>query len=249
MYKAVGVTLVLAIAMVVFAVAGHKSTSAAEPNHSPILVELFTSEGCSSCPPADKLLAQLEREGTFNGHPIVVMGEHVDYWNGLGWSDRFSSSVFSERQSDFVRRLHLSSAYTPQMVINGRQELVGNDEAALQKALVRENAASPATVSINLNGDTADIQVQNAPVGATAYLAITETALTTQVGRGENKGRQLQHAGVVRRLQKLGSIERSNFETRVRLATDRSWNPANVRVIAFVQSDRGIEGASSVRLP
>ena len=177
------------------------------------------------------------------------MGEHVDYWNGLGWSDRFSSSVFSERQSDFVRRLHLSSAYTPQMVINGRQELVGNDEAALRQALVRENAASPAIVSINLNGDSADIQVQNAPVGATAYLAITETALMTQVGRGENKGRQLQHAGVVRRLQKLGSIQRSNFETRVRLATDRSWNPANVRVIAFVQSDRGIEGASSVRLP
>lgn len=249
MYKAVGATLVLAAAMVVFAFAGHKTPSAGEPNQSPILVELFTSEGCSSCPPADKLLAQLEKQGTVNGHPIVVLGEHVDYWNGLGWSDRFSSSVFSERQSDFVRKFHLSSAYTPQMVVNGRQELVGNDEAALQRALTRENAASPATVSVSVDGDSADIRVQNAPAGATAYLAITETALTTQVGRGENKGRELQHAGVVRRLQKLGTVSNDKFQTRVRLAADRSWNPANVRVVAFVQSDRGIEGASSARLP
>src|SRR5512146_3181325 len=102
---------------------------------SPVFVELFTSEGCSSCPPADALLTQLEKQRQIDGRPIIVLGEHVDYWNNLGWTDRFSSARFSERQSEYARKFGLDSVYTPQMVVNGRTEFVGNDPAALQKAL------------------------------------------------------------------------------------------------------------------
>src|SRR5215472_8889177 len=83
---------------------------------SPIVVELFTSEGCSSCPPADDLLGQLEKQARFNAHPIIVLSEHVDYWNGLGWHDRFSAAEFTDRQSKYARRFGLDSVYTPQII-------------------------------------------------------------------------------------------------------------------------------------
>ena len=112
------------------------------------VVELFTSEGCSSCPPADKLLADLEKRGNVNGRQILVMSEHVDYWDGLGWKDRFSSSVFTQRQTDYVRKLGLGSPYTPEVVINGQTELIGNDEAALMRGLSEQKVTGSAVVSL-----------------------------------------------------------------------------------------------------
>src|ERR1039458_6586284 len=101
---------------------------------TPVVVELFTSEGCSSCPPADALLVQLSQK-TPPGVDLILLGEHVDYRNHDGWSDRFSSSQFSQRQSDYEEHLHVAGPYTPQMVIDGHLQFVGNDVAALQHNL------------------------------------------------------------------------------------------------------------------
>jgi hypothetical protein len=216
---------------------------------SPLVVELFTSEGCSSCPPADALLAQLEKQGNFNGRPIIVLGEHVDYWNGLGWHDRFSAAAFTERQSEYARRLGIASVYTPQMIVNGRTELVGNDAAALQKAFAAPAPSPTDPVTIEVSRDNvAHISVANPARGTHVFFAITETNLTTTVRAGENKNRELHHAGVVRQLRDLGA---ANANLTVPLKLDSAWNRQNVRVIAFTQhGDAGpIEGAASAPLP
>ncbi len=226
-----------------------QNMSSAAP--SPLVVELFTSEGCSSCPPADALLAQLEKQGTFNGRPIIVLGEHVDYWNGLGWHDRFSSAAYTERQNEYARRFGLASVYTPQMIVNGLTEFVGNDPAALQRAFASSGNSPADPVNLELSRDNvAHISVQNPPRGTRVFLAITETNLTTTVRAGENKNRELHHAGVVRELRDLGKTS-GPFSTNVPLKLDPAWNRRNLRVIAFTQrGDAGpIDGAASASLP
>ena len=242
--KAAAVLLILAMSTL---------ASAQTPQNSPrpLVVELFTSEGCSSCPPADALLAQLEKQGTFNGRPIIVLGEHVDYWDGLGWHDRFSSAAFTERQNEYARRLGVASVYTPQMIVNGRIEFVGNDPAALRKAFTASetSAADPVTLEISRD-NVVHISVANALRGSHVFLAITETNLTTSVRAGENNNRELHHAAVVRQLLDLGKAK-SAFSAKSPLKLDPTWNRANIRVIAFTQQgDAGpIDGAASAPLP
>src|SRR5919201_965007 len=114
-----------------------------------VLVELFTSEGCSSCPPADALLRQLDTMPPVNSVGIVVLGEHVDYWDGVGWRDRFSSRQYTDRQSNYARRFSLDSPFTPQMVVDGTQQLVGNNTGALQAALNKAASANKATLRVS----------------------------------------------------------------------------------------------------
>ena len=114
-----------------------------------ILIELFTSEGCSSCPPADELLRKLDAQQTANGLQLVVLGEHVDYWNGTGWRDRFSSRDYTDRQEEYARRFRTSGPYTPQMVVDGRREFVGNDPRLLQAAL--RDAASQSKTNLQIS--------------------------------------------------------------------------------------------------
>lgn len=113
-----------------------------------VLLELFTSEGCSSCPPADQLLETLDRTQPVSGAQIIVLSEHVDYWNRLGWTDPFSSTLFTQRQQDYVTQLHLDSAYTPQLVVDGQQDVVGSDERAVRAVILK--AEKQPKCSINL---------------------------------------------------------------------------------------------------
>ncbi len=181
----------------------------------PVVVELFTSEGCSSCPPADALLASLGQQ-PIDSAQIITLGEHVDYWNQLGWKDRFSSHEYSERQEEYAKRFGLDSPYTPQMTIDGRVQFVGNDKGAARKAI--EEAAhsrKTANVSLRRNEDALQIAVEHAGSGSSiVLLAITEDNLTTQVRSGENGGRQLTHQAVVRYLRPLGSVTAGGFTAR-----------------------------------
>lgn len=218
---------------------------------NPVVIELFTSEGCSSCPPADALAAQLSRMQTPSGGQIILLGEHVDYWNHDGWKDRFSSPQFTARQQDYAYRFKLASPYTPQVVVNGAVQLLGNDKAQLTRAVTDEankNGTAALHVSVK-NGNTVHISGQ-VPEGRKykLFLALTEDGLTSEVAAGENGGRTLTHAGVVRELYDLGNVKPGQFERDRTVDFDRRWNAANVKVVAWLQesSSGPIAGAASV---
>jgi hypothetical protein len=179
------------------------------------------------------------------------MGEHVDYWDGLGWKDRFSSSVFTQRQTDYVRALGLESPYTPQMVINGRTELVGNDAGALERGLAAQKASGNPVVTLNVDSSLmANVKVQGARPGSRVLLAITEAKLSTHVQRGENGGRELQHTGVVRRLNEIGLAKSGSFESSIPIKLESGWQRENLRIIVLVQNSPGgaIEGSAAIGL-
>src|SRR3984957_4273429 len=131
---------------VVLLAADSRSSSDAR---TPVLVELFTSEGCSSCPPADALLQKLDQQ-PIPGEEMIVLSEHVDYWNHIGWKDPYSARFFSDRQGAYARRLGLPDVYTPQMVVDGNTQFLGSDAALAQKALAK--ALTQPKVSIRLSG-------------------------------------------------------------------------------------------------
>jgi hypothetical protein len=216
---------------------------------TPVVIELFTSEGCSSCPPADALLVQLSQK-TSPGVDLVLLGEHVDYWNHDGWTDRFSSSQFSQRQSDYEKHLH-AEVYTPQMVIDGHLQFVGNDVAALKRNL-QLASAQPKIAQVSLQweaGDHLKIAVQApAMTHPHVFLAVTEDGLTTAIAGGENSGRTLRHAAVVRELRELGSVKNGSFEKTVEVSRHSGWNAANLKVAVLVQDSDGgpILGAASL---
>lgn len=179
----------------------------------PVLVELFTSEGCSSCPPADALLANLQAKSEAgSAQPLVVLSEHVDYWNHDGWRDPYSAAGFTQRQSAYSERFGLSSIYTPQMVVDGQFEFVGSDRIAAARAINSASAAKKGHIDIGnaaWRGDTltAEVHLGQLPPelrNATLYAALADAADTSQVAGGENSGRTLKHVSVVRVLQPLG---------------------------------------------
>ena len=223
----------------------------------PVVVELFTSEGCSSCPPADALLRRLDAEQPVEGAEVIVLGEHVDYWNYIGWTDRFSSAQFTERQDSYSRGFNLDSAYTPQMIIDGVRELNGTDERGAKKSIAASAERPKAELQISLSKKDGSEGAYTARIIASGldpksksqlYIAVTENGLESQVKKGENDGRFLQHSGVVRKLAPMSGFDPAKpNEATVRIEKD--WKPENVRVIAFVQqADRRIVAAASVPL-
>jgi hypothetical protein len=197
----------------------------------PVLVELFTSEGCSSCPPADSLLAQLESKQPVDNADLLVLSEHVDYWNRLGWKDPFSLAVFSERQQDYAERLRSDDVYTPQVVVDGRYATVGSNRANVLRA-IESSSESPKpelAIAVSREGNTLRVGVPN-PTKGEVWVAVTEARRVSRVEHGENGGRTLQHVAVVRSLRKLTS-----GETRIQI--EKNWS-ADLRVVAFVQDAR-----------
>src|SRR5580765_8148990 len=218
-----------------------------------VVVELFTSEGCSSCPPADELLGHLRQDLAAKNIQVIPLGFHVDYWNSLGWKDRFSSADFSQRQERYARSLHVEGPYTPQMVVDGELEFVGNSAGQAQRA-INQASAEPELAMITLSAAGADqptIQVKaESAGGGNVMLAITEDNLTTKVGSGENGGRTLHHAAVVRELRQLGQIHNGGFEANVPVKIEKEWKRENLHAVVFVQqgSSGKIQGAASVAL-
>src|SRR6266404_1943104 len=138
-----------------------------EARRAPVLVELFTSEGCSSCPPADALLERLDRSQPVSGAQLIVLSEHVDYWNDIGWKDPYSSHEYSERQSAYAAQFGLGSIYTPQMIVDGRFEFVGSDEQRAVQAIKTaiKVMKTPVTVSSRLNEEkTPILHIETGPL-------------------------------------------------------------------------------------
>jgi hypothetical protein len=227
--------------------------SGAEATHpTPVLVELFTSEGCSSCPPADRLLGTLDKLQPVTGVQIIVMSEHVDYWNEDGWVDRFSSHEFTLRQQEYDRQLKVNEPYTPEVIVDGSQECLGS-EATKIEAAIREAAGSPKLslrVIPSQNPNTILVEAE-APSGigrgAEVFAAFAQETAESDVASGENHGQKLRHVAVVRKLRKLGKIgKNSDFYAEVPVA-----GLGGERLIAFVQEPRGgrVLAAALYRIP
>ncbi len=209
---------------------------------TPVLVELFTSEGCSSCPPADRVLAQLEREQTNTDVEIITLALHVDYWNYLGWKDEFSSKSYSQRQSGYAERFKLDSIYTPQMVVDGQTQFVGSNLGTAQKAISEAAKTSKTNIEFAATEDKLKVKISDLLAGENSYvwLAIAEDDLKTSVKRGENSGKTLSHVSVVREMKFLGNLASTdkNFETEVEFKLPTDWKKENVKFVAFVQGEK-----------
>ncbi len=232
---------------------------AADNPRVPVLVELFTSEGCSSCPPADALLTELAKKQPVSGAELIILSEHVDYWNRLGWTDPFSSAEFSKRQEAYANSIAGSSVYTPQMVVDGRAEFNGSSSRQALDAITRAAKLPKATVTATATpapeGARLEIKVDGLDAvklsgKADVLIAITESELSTKVPRGENSGRTLPHSGVVRRLSLVGTAVKNGFFADQTLVLDKSWKRENLRAVVFVQEhgSRRVIGAASIVL-
>ena len=246
------------------------ATYAASDGRVPVVVELFTSEGCSSCPPADEVLMKLSRMQNVSNARVIVLGEHVDYWNNLGWVDPFSSPQFRARQNDYAQAFKVESVYTPQMVVNGRAEFVGDDIARAASEIGRVAAQPSATVNLKAvrnpkDQDLVDLAVNIrdlpsitirgkrgvAPVDV--FLAVTEDNLTSNVQHGENAGHTLRHAAVVRSFGVIGGMdprEKDQVVLNPTLKIPSNWKRRDLHAVVFVQerSTRYILGAESIGL-
>lgn len=214
---------------------------------SPVLVELFTSEGCSSCPPADALLQQLDRSQEIPGTQLIVLSEHVDYWNHIGWKDPYSSHFFSDRQSSYADHFGLRSVYTPQMVVDGTTEFVGNSGRSAKQAIekARDRQKIPVRISAvtleNSGALVAHVEADALSESSSAhkaeiYVVVALNHAESQVSAGENQGRRLTHVAVVQSLTRVGSVEKGkNFAQDVRVKLDPRTDRTNLRLITFVQ--------------
>lgn len=225
------------------------ASAQAQDRRAPVIVELFTSEGCSSCPPADQLLSRLERSQPVAGARVIALEEHVDYWNQLGWVDPFSAPHYRGRQNDYALAFHTENIYTPQMVVNGRVEFVGDDSNRAYQEIAAERGVPTPLVELKTAPNTKDLDLIDLSVRVTqprtarareadVYLAVTESELESHVLRGENAGRQLRHAPVVRSFGIIGRIDPrgSNVgQITNTLRLPREWKRENLRAVVFVQ--------------
>lgn len=207
----------------------------------PVLVELFTSQGWISCPAADRALAFLEKEQPVPQAEIITLALHVDYWNYLGWKDEFSSPLFSNRQEFYTRKFKLDSSYTPQMVVDGKWEFTGSDLGKASKAIFEASKAPKAKVEISKSGEKFKIKVSDLPEheNTTVFLAIAEDNLSSNVIRGENKGKSLEHQSVARELKAVGSISarQKSFELETFVNFQPEWKADNLKLIVFLQEN------------
>ncbi|MGH9731695.1 MAG: DUF1223 domain-containing protein [Candidatus Acidiferrales bacterium] len=238
--------------------------AATDSGRKPVLVELFTAEGCSTCPPAEAMALKMEQQ-VLPGADVIVLEEHVDYWNQYGWIDPFSSGEWTERQRDYVSKLADKSPYTPEMVVDGQTQFVGNNgreaQASIEKAVHEPETNITVTEGKQDPKDSGDFEVSvgqlegnTARDTAEVWLAVTEDGLHSSVTRGENAGHVLNHAAVLRSLRKIGVAQakggNASFAGEARVKFKSDWKRENLRVVVFVQEkkSRKILGAASAKV-
>ena len=232
------------LTLMLLAFAGGRSTaSESSSDRTPVLVELFTSEGCSDCPPADALLQKLDQQ-PLAGADIIVLSEHVDYWNHLGWSDPYSAHLYSERQNAYSRHFGLATVYTPQMIVDGSAEFVGSNAPKAQTAVAAaaRSAKQPVRLSaVALEGNQVRLNVEASALtgavrGADVYVALAQNRAYSRVTAGENAGRNLTHVAVVRSLVRVGTVAGTQtFTKAVTVKLPEPSDSKDLRIVAFVQ--------------
>lgn len=221
------------------------------------VVELFTSEGCSSCPPADRLLSELIEESRREGTRVLALAYHVDYWDRLGWPDRFADAAYTDRQRAYVKALGARNLYTPQMVVSGTTEFTGSDGDRARREIkdaLEKPVSAPVTLEVK-RGEGGAIVVRYSVMlpesvdmvsNASLHVALVEDGLASEVKKGENAGKTLQHDAVVRAFTtvKPGNVVHGTIEMK----PPEDLKPENASVIAFVQHGKTmhIHGAASV---
>jgi len=232
------------------AAAGPDSSPApAASGTRPVVVELFTSQGCSSCPPADRLLGKLGEEEPGR---VIPLAFHVDYWNHGGWYDPFSNRRWSERQASYARKFNLNGPYTPEAVIDGSKEMIGSREALVRAAIAADSARPAATLAIRVapEGDKlrVDVDVERPDTlrdrKLDVMVALYETGLVTPVAHGENGGKTLHDEDVVRLLERAGKLPAggpAKASASAELSLEKDWNRARLGIAAFVQDARSLE--------
>jgi len=218
------------------------------------VVELFTSQGCSSCPPADAALRQIASIAKQTSVPVYVLSFHVDYWNRLGWKDPYSDVAYSNRQKAYAKAAGSRRVYTPQMVVSGRTEFVGSDKEKARQAItsaLKKKAQTQIQLQVAplTSGDTVVIQfqIEGDSQGHHLNVAVVETPAANVVPRGENAGRQLAHVNVVRTFQ---TVELDGASGQVDLKLPRDIDFENARVIAYIQNTKSlaVSGATSIAI-
>ncbi len=230
------------------------AVTASAQSPKPVLVELFTSEGCSDCPPAEAFLQALDSKQPIAGEQLIVLEEHVDYWDDQGWKDPFSSHAFTQRQQEYVERLGVRQGpYTPQMVVDGEDQFVGANRSRAAKAFKAAASSNKSEIKLSAQLENGRVlaHLEMGPVNfkGDILIAIALDHVQSQVLRGENGGRHLEHVAVVQYLAKVGKVKKGEAFTKdVSVAVDHPGQ--TYRAIAFVQQpDQGkIIGAAMSRV-
>jgi hypothetical protein len=241
---------IMILAGLSFSISGNESVKEATlPEPGFAVVELFTSEGCSSCPPADELAITLSKEYMNN---VYFLGYHVDYWDHIGWKDKFSKAEYTKLQSQYAAAFNLNSIYTPQVVVNGKKQFVGSDQTRLRKAIMEELKANPSAeikLTAKLSKDVISVSY-TATVSEMNFLkiALVQVHAETPVKRGENSGRNLKHINIVREIQNIAINKKGNGETSFKIPNDLV--ASNLKLIAFIQDkdDLKIIGATDATI-
>lgn len=256
----------LTMSVSMFAVAGDSNPQQGSRNidRNAVVVELFTSEGCSTCPPADEFLARLSARQPIGDVGIIALEEHVDYWNHEGWFDPFSSAEWTLRQQDYAARLSGSGTYTPQMIIDGQREMVGSRETDVEQAILEAAHREKTKVDLHAAGVGGSrtiqftVSVETLKGGSDrdnveVWLAITEGNLRSAVRSGENAGKDLPHSAVLRTLRKIGVVSSGQqsavvFTASPQIKLKPDWKQQNLRFVVFVQEkqSRRILGAAEL---
>jgi hypothetical protein len=223
-----------------------RAAGAQDASRHPILLELFTSEGCSSCPPVDAWLQRVDAAQPVPGVQIVVLSEHVDYWDQDGWKDPYSLAMVTERQREYAQGLGLKDVYTPQVILNGSTVLGLTDPKAIEQAM--EKAAAAPAVAVQIESASVEAgkpDVLQGHIQALAgspqqrgdvYVVVALDHTDSSVLRGENSGRKLSNVAVVEQMVKIGKLEKGkNFARDFQIKLKPGTDPSNLRVVAFVQ--------------
>ena len=207
------------------------------------VVELFTSQGCSSCPPADALLGELATRAD-----VLALAFHVDYWDELGWRDRFELPLSAQRQSQYARRLGLASVYTPQLLVDGTDNVLGSDRRRIGQLLAAPRSGVPVSAAVQGDDLVVSVAAMTGMPGAEVTLVSYLPEAVTAIGRGENSGRALREFNIVRSFRVLGSWRGAAAQWRVKISS----LPADARFVAVLVQESGpaaIIGALSLALP